>query len=76
MEELFSIGFTGHEVKARKLLLQKGFKTSDELALMTLFEIEQAINAEFKAIGCGEDWMLIPNDLWSDFQALVTWIKR
>ena len=76
MKDGFAIGFTGHETKARRLLLQNGLKTAKELALMTSFEVEQVINANFNAIECGEDWLLVPRDKWSDFQGLVTWIKR
>lgn len=72
----FRIKFTGHERMARQLLLRKGLKTAEELALMSGYEIEQAVNAEFEATECGEDWLLVPRDKWSDFQALVTWIER
>lgn len=76
MNDGFHIKYTGHETRARKLLLKKELKTADELAVMTSFEVEQAINAEFQAFDCGEDWLLIPQDKVSDFQALVTWIDR
>ena len=76
MEEKFSIKFTGHEAQARKLLLKRGIKTAEELSVMSYFEVEQAINAEFNVIECGENWLLVPRDMWSDFQDLVTWIKR
>lgn len=76
MNDGFRIKYTGHETRARKLLLQKGLKTPDELALMASYEVEQAINAAFKAIDCGEDWLLIPQDKVAEFNALVTWIDR
>lgn len=76
MSDGFRIKFTGHERMARKLLLKKGLKTADELAVMSAPEIEQAINAEFEATECGEDWLLVPRDKWPEFQVLVTWIER
>ena len=76
MNDGFSIKYTGHETRARKLLLKKGLKTADELALMASYEVEQAINAAFKAVDCGEDWLLIPKDKVAEFNALVTWIDR
>lgn len=75
MEEKFGIYCTGHEIAARRLLLKNGTKTADELALMTSYEVEQVVNADFKAIKCGENWLLVPNDKLADFQGLVTWIK-
>lgn len=76
MNEGFHIKYTGHETRARKLLLKKGLKTAEELAVMSASEVEQVINAEFEAAECGEDWLLVPRDKWPDFQALVTWIER
>lgn len=76
MNEGFHIKYTGHETRARKLLLAKGLKTADELALMASYEVEQAINAAFDAIDCGEDWLLVPKEKQAEFRALVTWIDR
>lgn len=76
MNEGFHIKYTGHETRARKLLLKKGLKTAEELALMASYEVEQAINAEFEATDCGEDWLLIPRDKIAEFNAIATWIKR
>ena len=72
----FRIKFTGHERMARQLLLKKGLKTAEELALMASHEVEQAINAEFEAVDCGEDWLLIPRDKMAEFNAIATWIER
>lgn len=74
--ERFEINYTGHETNARKLLLEKGIKTEKELAMMNSRDVEQAINAEFEVIQAGEDWLLIPHDKESEFNALVTWIDR
>ena len=72
----FRIKFTGHERMARKLLLKKGLKTADELAVLSAPEVEGAINAAFEAVECGEDWLLVPKDKRAEFQTLVTWIER
>lgn len=72
----FRIKYNGHELRARKLLLKKGLKTAEELAVMASFEVEQAINAAFKAIDCGEDWLLVPLDRAAEFNELITWIDR
>lgn len=76
MNDGFHIKYTGHELRARKLLLKKGLKTAEELAVTASFEVEQAINAVFKAIDCGEDWLLVPLDKVADFNELITWIDR
>ena len=72
----FRIKFTGHERMARKLLLKKGLKTADELAVLSAPEVEGAIHAAFEAVECGEDWLLVPKDKRAEFQTLVTWIER
>ena len=76
MNDEFNIKYTGHERTARKLLLKSGLGTADELAVMNLSEVERAVNAEFEAVECGADWLLVPKGKWAEFQALVTWIKR
>lgn len=76
MNDGFHIKYTGHEFRARKLLLKKGLKTAEELAVMASFEVEQAINAAFKAIDCGEDWLLVPLEKVAEFNELITWIDR
>ena len=72
----FEIKYTGHEVRARKLLLQQKLKTAEELALMATHEVEQAINAEFEAIDTGEDWLLVPRDKLAEFNGIIKWIER
>lgn len=72
----FRIKFTGHERMARKLLLKKGLKTAEELAVLSAPEVEDAINAAFEAVECGEDWLLVPKNKRAEFQALVDWIER
>ncbi len=72
----FEIKYTGHEVRARKLLLQQKLKTAEELALMATHEVEQAINAEFEAIDAGEDWLLVPRDKLAEFNSIIKWIER
>lgn len=76
MEDGFEILYTGHENRARKLILQNGIKTAEELAMMTGREVEQTINANFEAVKAGQDWILIPRDKLSDFNSMVTWIER
>lgn len=76
MNDGFHIKYTGHESRARKLLLARGIKSADELAVMASFEVEQAINAAFRAIDCGENWLLVPQDKVADFDELITWIGR
>lgn len=76
MNDGFNIKYAGQERVARKLLLKSGLKTADELAVMNLSEVEQAINAEYEAVECGEDWLLVPKGKWAEFRALVTWIGR
>lgn len=72
----FEMNFTGHEEKARLLLLKKGFKTEKELAVMTSKNVEQVINENFECYKCGEDWLLVPKDEVSEFNSIVTWIER
>lgn len=72
----FKIKFTGHEKTARKLLREKKLKTANELAEMTSFEVEDAINKSFSAIECGEDWLLVPKEKMQEFNKLITWIER
>ena len=76
MNDGFHIKYRGHERVARKLLLKSGLKTADELEVMNLSEVEQAINDEFEAVECGEDWLLVPKDWWPEFHAHVAWIER
>ena len=76
MNDGFHIKYTGHESRARKILLARGIKTAEELAVMSSYEVEQAINAGFHAIDCGEDWLLVPLDKVADFNELITWIDR
>lgn len=76
MENGFEILYTGHENRARRLIIQNRLKTAGELAMMTGREVEQTINANFEAVKAGEDWLLIPRDKLSDFNAMVTWIER
>ena len=43
---------------------------------MASYEVEQAINAAFEAVDCGEDWLLVPRDKVAEFNALITWVER
>ena len=43
---------------------------------MTSYEVEQAINAEFEAIETGDDWLLIPQDKYAEFNRITEWICR
>lgn len=72
----FEMNFTGHEEKARLLLLKEGFKTEKELAVMTSKNVEQVINENFECYKCGFDWLLVPKDEVSEFNSIVTWIER
>ena len=74
--EKFCIKYTGHERAARKILLRLKIKPVDDLALMSAPEIEQAINARFDALECGENWLLVPKEKQAEFQALITWVAR
>lgn len=76
MNDGFRIKYNGHELRARKLLLKQGLKTAEELAVMASYEVEQAINAAFEAVDCGEDWLLVPRDKVAEFNALITWVER
>lgn len=72
----FEITCTGHETKARRLLLEEALKTEKELALMTSNEVEDVINANFECYKCGDDWLLVPKDKVYEFNRIVTWIER
>ena len=72
----FKIRYHGHERQARELLLKKKLKTAEDLSLMTSYEVEQAINAEFEAIETGDDWLLIPQDKYAEFNRITEWICR
>lgn len=72
----FSIEYTGHEAMARQLLLKSGAKTAEELAIMTSYDIERAINSLYKAFECGGNWLLVRYEKLEDFNSLVTWVKR
>ena len=76
MKDGFEIIFTGHESRARQLILEKKIKSEKELATMTSYEVEQTINANFVTIRAGEDWLLIPNDMMKEFNKIITWIER
>lgn len=75
-DKRFEANYRGHEARARKLLLEKGLKTAEELALMDTVAVEQAINAEYEAYPSGEDWLLIPKDRHPDFCGIAVWIGR
>ena len=72
----FEVNYRGHETRARKLLMEKGFRTAEELALMDTMAVEQAVNAEYEAFPSGEDWLLIPKARYDDFCELAVWIER
>ena len=76
MNTVFEIIYTGHESKARKMILKNGLKSDKELATMTSHEVEKTINANFEAIRAGDDWLLIPRDKLADFNEIATWITR
>ncbi len=66
----------GHEQKARILLLEKGFKTAKELAVMISRDVEQVINENFECYKSGDDWLLVPKDKVAEFNSIVAWIER
>lgn len=72
----FEITCIGHEKKARMLLLQEKLRTADELATMTEYEIEEAINAKFECYKVEDDWLLVPLDKVHSFNAMIRWIER
>lgn len=72
----FEINYRGHGLGARKLLLEKGFCTAEELALMDAAAVEQAVNAEYEAFQSGEDWILVPRDRYDEFCEIAFWIGR
>ena len=72
----FEINYRGHGLGARKLLLEKGFKTAEELALMDAVDVEKAVNAEYEALPSGEDWLLVPKDRYDEFCGIASWIGR
>lgn len=73
---MFKIKCSSHERQARKLLLDKGFKTTSDLALMTKSDIELVINERFEAIANKKNWLLIDREQLSDFDSLVTIISH
>ena len=75
-DKCFVMNYRGHEAQARKLLLEKGFRTAKELAVMDAVDVEQAVNAEYDAIPSGEDWLLIPKNKLDDFCEIAVWIER
>ena len=74
--QAFSIKYTGHEKDARKLLLRKRLNTVEELAVMSTADVEEAINANFIAYDCGEDWLLVEKSKVEEFRRLATWVER
>lgn len=70
----FEIDYTEHECNARRLLMQQGIKTVEELAVMTSWDVEQAINSAYKCLRCGEHWLLIPRNKVEDFESIATFI--
>lgn len=69
----FRIEYTGHERKARKLVVELGLATKDDIAFMANHEIEKLINdSDYEVIDCGEDWLLVPKELLSKLH----WIER
>lgn len=74
--EPFSALCTEHETGARKLLLARSIKTEKQLAVMGCDDVKDAIDANFLAIRAGEeDWLLIPKERASEFNALAIWIS-
>ncbi len=72
----FTVKYRKHETGARKLLLEKGVKTTEELALMDTIDVEQVVNAEYEAFQSGPDWILVPRDRYDDFCRIAIWIER
>ncbi|MCI8274923.1 MAG: hypothetical protein HFI66_04815 [Lachnospiraceae bacterium] len=72
----FEANYRGHEAQARVLLLEKGLKTAEELAIMDAVAVEQAVNEEYEAYPSGDDWLLVPKGRLGEFCGIVTWIER
>lgn len=72
----FQILYVGHERAARSLLLEKQIKTAEELAMMTSYDVEKAINEAYACVQDGEDWLLAPKDKFDYINSLISWIKR
>ena len=75
MERGFYFIQEGHEKEARKLLLRNNVKTEKELSVMSGKEVEEAINREFTSFQAGEDWILVSNDRFIEFQDITEWIE-
>ena len=56
--------------------MRNNVKTEKELSVMSGKEVEEAINREFTSFRAGDDWMLVPNDRFIEFQDIVQWIER
>lgn len=72
----FDGGFTGHEYKARSLLLERKIVTIDKMALMTSSEVYREINKFYKAIPYDDDWILIKKEDVVEFEKFITMIYR
>ena len=72
----FQIKYTGHEIGARKLLLDKNIKTAEELAIMSTGEIEDVINEVFVAYYTQDDWILVYRYDVTNFDGLTEWVER
>lgn len=68
--------FTGHERRARQLLLDKKLVDPLDLAVMSNSEVADTINANFECYRVDDDWMLIPKDKSKEFNQFVEWINR
>lgn len=76
---MFEIKFTGHETQARKILLEKKLCKPEQLAVMSIADVENQINERFECFLVGEkceDWLLIPKDKAEVFGKIAQWIER
>jgi hypothetical protein len=55
--------------------LRNNVKTEKELSVMSGKEVEEAINREFTSFQAGEDWILVSNDRFIEFQDITEWIE-
>lgn len=76
MSDTFKITCTGHEAGARKIALEKRLTTTEKLAAMCRYEVEEIINDSFVIFQVGEDWLLIPKNKAEEILKQVLWIER
>jgi len=72
--KLFTPTRNGHLLNARKFLIEKGLKTSDEVAFMNDYDVEEFINkkSDYVIFQDGDGSALIPKK----FEDHIVWINR